>query len=82
MALTPAQRKEKLGFGGLKAIAEQCGVKQGHVSQVNSEKPGKESRRIRDAITAAILQKHPQTDPAEIWPDSSTTEAPKRASVA
>lgn len=68
MHLTPEQRKKLLGFGGLKQIADACEVSEGHVSQVNSEKPGKDSTRIRSAITAAIVARHPDTDPDSIWP--------------
>lgn len=67
MALTPDQRKKLLGFGGLKRIADERGVTEGHVSQVNSEKRT-DSQPIRDAISARILELHPDIDPTTIWP--------------
>ena len=68
MALTPDQRKRLLGFGGLQRIATDCDVSLGHVSQINSEKRTEFSERIRDAISARIVELHPAIDPTTIWP--------------
>lgn len=78
MALTPAERKGKLGLGGLKAVAEHLGVTEGHVSQVNSGK--RRDVAVEGLITARILELHPTTDPATIWPVDAETA--KREQVA
>lgn len=66
MALTPEQRKKKLGHGGLKKIAEKLELTEGHVSQVNSEK--RQDDDVQRAITRAITKKHPEVDPSSVWP--------------
>ena len=70
MALTPAERKAKLGLGGIKAIADELDLNPGSVSLCNNETPGRESPRIRAAITARIVERHPEIDPADIWPEA------------
>jgi hypothetical protein len=66
MALTPEERKEKLGFGGLTRVAKQTHRSVGHVSQVNDRK--REDAVVERAIARAILKRHPELSPDEIWP--------------
>lgn len=68
MPLTPDERKRKLGFGGLTRVARRTKRTVGHVSQVNSE--SRRDRKVERAILRAIIEKHPDIAPAEVWPVS------------
>jgi hypothetical protein len=56
MALTPAQRKKLLGFGGLLKAANRAGCSLGHMSQVNSLKKRDPDGVARRAITEVIRE--------------------------
>lgn len=77
MALSPEQRKKKLGFGGLKRIADQANRTMGHVSQVNSLL--RFDQNVRDLITADIVARHPEIGSEDVWP--KTQLAMKRATA-
>lgn len=92
MTLTPEQRKRLVGFGGLSRVAKRLDVEVPAVSMTNSEKEGDSSERIRVAIAADILERHPQEDghvcddcrglkvtPTNIWPKAATMRAPTLA---
>ena len=66
MAMTPEERKKRLGFGGLTRIARRTRRTLGHVSQVNSEK--RPDPVVQRAIAREIVTKHPDVAPAEVWP--------------
>lgn len=71
MPLTPEQRKEKLGFGGLAKVARITRRTLGHVSQVNKAPQLRPDPVVQRAITREILKKHPELQPAEVWPQSA-----------
>jgi hypothetical protein len=66
MALTPDERKRRLGFGGLSKVARITRRSLGHVSQVNSEK--RADPVVERAIVREITRKHADIGPADIWP--------------
>ena len=69
MALTPDERKRRLGFGGLSKIARITRRTLGHVSQVNAEK--RPDPVVERAVVREITKKHPDIRPEEIWPQSA-----------
>ena len=66
MALTPDERKGKLGTGGLAKIARRLRLSKGHVSQVNSGT--RPDPKVERAITRDIVRKWPDLNAADIWP--------------
>jgi len=69
MPLTPDERKERLGHGGLRKLAKRLRVTEGHVSQVNRRK--RPDARVERAITRDILKRHPELSEADVWPSAS-----------
>lgn len=66
MALTPEQRKVKLGHGGLSRIARRTRRTPSHVSQVN--RGLRPDERVVRAITQLIVEKNPDIKPDDVWP--------------
>lgn len=71
MSLTPEQRKQRLGFGGLTKIARRTRRTLGHVSQVNKNPLARPDDRVMRAITREIVKNHPDIEPADVWPAAS-----------
>jgi len=65
MALTPDERKMRLGHGGLALIARRTRRTRGHVTEVNSER--RDDPVVKRAITREIVAKNPTIKPDEVW---------------
>lgn len=68
MPLSPHERKERLGFGGLAKIARRTKRTLGHVSQVNKNPLMRPDPVVQRAIAREILKKHQDVQPTDIWP--------------
>lgn len=66
MPLTPEQRKNYLGHGGLVRIARRTKRTKGHVTEVNRER--RRDEVVERAITREITTKYPAIAPADVWP--------------
>jgi hypothetical protein len=73
VALTPDERKMRLGLGGLARVARRTKRTLGHVSQVNAE--SRRDKKVERAITREILKRHPELDAESIWPARPTARA-------
>lgn len=65
MALTPDERKMRLGHGGLARIARRTKRTKGHVSQVNAK--NRPDPVVQRAITREIVAKYPDISPDDVW---------------
>lgn len=73
MPLTPDQRKNYLGHGGLVRIARRTRRTKGHVTEVNRER--RRDPKVEQAIARAIVEKHPGIALEEVWPATEPTSA-------
>jgi hypothetical protein len=73
MPLTPEQRKNLLGHGGLVRIARRTRRTKGHVTEVNRER--RRDAKVELAITRDIVSKHPEVSATDIWPATEPTPA-------
>lgn len=71
MPMTPEERKQRLGFGGLTKIARRTRRTLGHVSQVNKNPQSRPDERVMRAITREIMKNHPDIEPADVWSAAS-----------
>lgn len=77
MALSPADRKAKLGLGGLTRIKGLTNKSLTHVSEVNALH--RFDQGVRDAISAEIIALNPNVDPSSIWPSPEEDPTPRAA---
>lgn len=68
MALTHQERKQRLGRGGFARIAEVTKRSAGHVTHVSQHPEARPDKKVMEAITQEIVAKHPDVNPADIWP--------------